>query len=49
MLIQAVNHNYLFTDVNIGWPGSVHDAQVLVHSNLYKQAVAGDVLPARPN
>ena len=37
MLIQAiVNHNYLFTDVNIGLPGSVHDAQ----------AVAGDVLPA---
>ena len=47
MLIQAiVNHNYLFTDVNIGWPGSVHDARVLVHSNFYKQAVAGDVLPA---
>ena len=45
MLIQAiVNHNYLFTDIYIGWPGRVHDARVLVHSDFYKQAVA--VLPS---
>ena len=27
MLVQAiVDHNYLFRDLCIGWPGSVHDA-----------------------
>ena len=31
MLVQAVvNHNYLFKDIHIGWPGRVHNARVLV-------------------
>ena len=48
MLVQAVvDHDYLFTDLNIGWPGSVHDARVLVHSELYTKAMSGDLLPSQ--
>ena len=33
MLLQAVvDHNCLFKDLCIGWPGSVHDARVLANS-----------------
>ena len=46
MLVQAVvSYDYTITDVNIGWPGSVHDAHVLVHSGLYHNATEGDLLP----
>ena len=32
MILQAVvDHNYMFRDINIGWPGSVHDALVFVN------------------
>ena len=45
MLVQAVvDPDYLFTDLNIGWPGSVHDARVFCHSQLYEQAQSGDIL-----
>ena len=29
----------------IGWPGKVHDARVLVNSNFYHRAMAGQLLP----
>ena len=39
VLIQAVvDHKYLFRDICVGWPGSVHDARVLVNSAVYKKA-----------
>ena len=39
MVIQAVvDHKYLFRDVCVGWPGSVHDACVLVNSAVYQKA-----------
>ena len=45
MLIQAVvDHNYLFRDLCIGWPGSVHDARVLANSALYKKVTGGELL-----
>lgn len=45
MLVQAVvDHDYLFRDLCVGWPGSVHDARVLVNSNLFKKVTSGEVL-----
>ena len=36
MLVQAVvDHNCLFRDICIGWPGSIHDTRVLANSFLY--------------
>lgn len=35
-------------EVNIGWPGKVHDARVFVNSSLYRKASNGTLLPNRP-
>ena len=49
IIIQAVvDHSYLFRDVYIGWPGSVHDARIVGHSSLYKKAIAGSILNGAP-
>jgi len=38
VLIQGlVDANYCFLDICVRWPGSVRDARVFVHSNLYKK------------
>ena len=34
-----------FIDVNIGWPGKVHDARVLANSTFYNKASSGTLLP----
>ena len=45
IIIQAVvDHNYIFRDVCIGWPGSVHDSQVLANSTLYQKATSQKIL-----
>ena len=45
MLIQAVvDHRYLFRNINVGWPGSVHDARVFVNSALYEEATKRKIL-----
>ena len=45
MLVQAVvDHDYLFRDLCVGWPGSVHDARVLANSTLFKKATSGEPL-----
>ena len=42
ILMQAVvDARYLFRDVVIGWPGSVHDARVLSNSALYNLGLQG--------
>ena len=45
VILQAVvDHKYLFRDVYIGWPGSVHDARVLSKSYLYHKLKNGQLL-----
>ena len=45
ILVQAVvDHDYLFTDLYIGWPGSVHDARVLANSGIYQKANNKEIL-----
>ena len=48
MILQGVvDHSYWFIDVNIGWPGSVHDACVFSHSSIYKKITEHILLPDR--
>jgi len=43
--VQAVvDHNYLFRDLCIGWPGSVHDARVLANSSVFWKVTSGELL-----
>ena len=45
ILVQAVvDHRYLFRNVNVGWPGSVHDARVFVNSAVYAEATSKQIL-----
>ena len=50
MLLQAVvDSKYRFTNLCVGWPGSVHDARVFLNSTLSKQAVAKNILTGKKN
>lgn len=44
ILQGVVDHEYLFRDVYVGWPGSVHDARVFVNSTAFKLANEGNIL-----
>ena len=45
VVLQAVvDHEYLFRDIYVGWPGSIHDACVLVNSTVYKKAANNEIL-----
>ena len=42
MIVQAVvDHEYIFRDICVGRPGSVHDARVFVNSSIYKKITEG--------
>lgn len=46
VLMQAVvDCNYLFRDVVIGWPGSVHDAQVFSNSTIFEKGNENSLFP----
>ena len=46
ILMQAVvDYRGQFLDVNIGWPGKVHDARVLINSSFYRKASTGTLVP----
>ena len=34
-----------FLDINIGWPGKVHDARVIINSSFYRKASTGSMVP----
>ena len=47
IVMQAVvDCNYLFRDIVVGWPGSVHDARVLSNSEIFKLAEQNKLFPA---
>ena len=35
----------LFMDINVGWPGKVHDAQIFGNSSFYHKANSGMLFP----
>ena len=38
VIVQVVvDHDYLFWDICVGWPGSIHDARVFASSGIYKK------------
>lgn len=45
ILQGVVDHRFCFTNINAGWPGSVHDARVLRNSHIYSLAERGELFP----
>lgn len=46
IIMQAVvDSRCCFMDVNIGWPGKVHDARVLSNSSFFRKANEGSLFP----
>ena len=46
LVMQAlVDDRYLFRDIVVGWPGSVHDARVFSNSELYTLGCSGQLFP----
>ena len=45
MVVQAVvDHEYVFRDICVGWPGSVHDARIFINSMIYKRITEDKIL-----
>ena len=44
----TVDFTGLFMDVNIGWPGKVHDARVFVNSLCFRKGCNGTLFPDWP-
>ena len=49
VILQAVcDHRYRIWDIDVGWPGKVHDARVFANSAIYRAGEAGVLFPDRP-
>ena len=45
IILQAVvDYRYMFRDVCVGWPGSVHDARVFKNSGIYNKLAVDNIL-----
>ena len=47
ILQGTVNHLGQFIDVNVGWPGRVHDARVFSNSKIFELGQTGKLVPDR--
>ena len=48
IILQAVcDHNYIITDMNVGWQGRVQDARVFGNSELYYKRETNDWFPQK--
>ncbi|XP_077091696.1 uncharacterized protein LOC143744162 [Siphateles boraxobius] len=45
LLQGVVDHQFCFTNIYTGWPGSVHDARVLRNSCVFAMAERGELFP----
>lgn len=45
ILQGVVDHRMRFWDINVGWPGKVHDARVFGNSSLYHRGQSGTLFP----
>ncbi|CAM4497661.1 unnamed protein product [Lepidochelys olivacea] len=45
VLQTLVDHKGHFTNINVGWPGKVHDARIVRNSGLYEQLQQGTYFP----
>ena len=45
ILQGVVDHVGCFTDINVGWPGRVHDSRVLQNSELFAKGECGGLFP----
>ena len=47
IILQAVvDSSYKFIDINVGWPGKVHDARVFSNSSVYEKGSNGSLFSA---